>query len=284
MIMNIENMQHISIPSSSQFNIKHILECGQVFRFKKQPFGYIIYAGDKKMVVNCQEHSTIIYCNDVNFVKKYFDLARDYDKIKEQLSEFDFLKKPLERVYGIRILKQQPLEVLISFIISANNNIPRIKKTLEVICENWGDNMGDYYAFPTLKQLAKIPMEFFKQAGAGYRDKYLYQTIRMLNSGFDLHSLYNLPTEEARAELVKLKGVGRKVADCVLLFGFGKTDVFPADTWVVRAHSELYQTNLPADKVSIHFQKMFGQNSGIAQQYLYYERMIRKKGDNHDNN
>ncbi len=275
----------ILIKNTNEFNITHILECGQVFRFKKHDFGYIVYASDKKMEVICQKNSTKIFCDDIEFVKNYFDMSTNYANIKKKLMVHNFMQKPIKEVYGIRILKQLPLEMLISFIISANNNIPRIKKTLEKICEKYGTNMGDYYAFPTIQQLANIPIEFFKKAGAGYRDKYLYETIKMLSNGYNLGRLYNLKTEDARKELIKFKGVGRKVADCILLFGFGKTDVFPTDTWVVKVYKELYGKNLPANKVSEHFEKLFGENGGYAQQYLYYERMIRNKKEKiNDNN
>ena len=154
--MKKEFKHEILIKQSREFDIKHILECGQVFRFKKHDFGYIIYASDKKIVVNCQKDGTRIFCDDKEFAENYFDLHTNYANIKQKLLEHDFMKMPVEKVHGIRILKQLPLEMLISFIISANNNIPRIKKTLEKICEGYGKNMGDYYAFPTLEELAKV--------------------------------------------------------------------------------------------------------------------------------
>lgn len=270
----------IIIKENKDFNIKHIVECGQMFRYKKHENGYLVYAGDKQMVVNCHKGTSIIFCDDVNFAINYFDLHTNYDKIKQHLISYSFLKKPIQKVYGIRILRQQPLEMIISFIISANNNIPRIKKTIEQICENYGTNMGDYYAFPTLTQLATIPVEFFKSVGAGYRDKYLVETIKALSSGFDIERLYSLDAKSARNELTKLMGVGRKVADCILLFGYGKTDVFPTDTWITKVYNENFKKSLPPNNVSQEMQKIFGHYSGYAQQYLFYERMIRdKKGE-----
>lgn len=273
----IRNKNYILINNSLDFNIVHILECGQVFRYEKHELGYIIYASDKKIVVNCQKGNTKIFCDDLDFVEKYFDLHTNYANIKKKLKQYDFLVQPINKVYGLRILKQLPLEMIISFIISANNNIPRIKNTIKTICENYGTKIDDYYAFPTIKQLASIPIEFFRQAGAGYRDRYLYETIQTIYNGFDLNRLFDKSTLYARQELIKLKGVGRKVADCILLFGYGKTDVFPTDTWITKVYKELYGKEIPANKVSEHFANMFKESAGYAQQYLFYERMIRNK-------
>jgi N-glycosylase/DNA lyase len=182
------------------------------------------------------------------------------------------MKEAVKFGSGIRILRGNPLEMIISFIISQNNNIPRIKGIIEKICESYGTNMGDYYAFPTLQQLKTIPLEFFKSIGCGYRDKYLYQTIQMLNNDVCIEEVSNMTTSIAREELMKLLGVGRKVADCILLFGFRKTDVFPTDTWVVKCYNSIYQTNEKnAIKISEHFAKLFGDLAGFAQQYLFYK-------------
>jgi len=163
------------------------------------------------------------------------------------------------------------LEMIIEFIISQNNNIPRIKGIIEKICEDYGEKIDDYYAFPTLEKLKLIPLEYFKNIKCGYRDKYLYHTISMLTPDF-ISSIYNMNTDLARSELMKLKGVGRKVADCILLFGYSKTDVFPTDTWVVQAYKCLYgDDNLSASDISKKFVEMYGKLSGYAQQYLFYQ-------------
>ena len=173
---------------------------------------------------------------------------------------------------GIRILNSNPLEMLIEFIISQNNNIPRIKAIIERICESYGRNMGDYYAFPTLDQLKKIPLKFFTDIKCGYRDKYLYDTIQMLGDGDILNKIGMMSTDDARKELCRFKGIGRKVADCILLFGFHRTDVFPTDTWVIQAYNKIYGTNEKnATLISQKFVNMFGDLSGYAQQYLFYQ-------------
>lgn len=264
----------IEIKRSDDFNISEILECGQIFRFKKQDFGYILYYGSEKATIYCQE-DTIIYCKNPKSMQKYLDLERDYATIKEKLGEFELLRLAIPYGKGIRILRQDPLEMLISFIISANNNIPRIKGTIEKICEGYGEKHDDYYAFPSLESLKKIPVEFFRKCGCGYRSEYLVETIKMLDS-INLDSLYEKSLEEAREILMKFKGVGRKVADCILLFAYNKTAVFPTDTWIEKVYSENFGEELPAKKVSDKFANMFGDLSGFAQQYLFFERMNRK--------
>ena len=268
---------YIEVKDGEDFNIKHILECGQVFRFKPTEFGYKLYAGEQKADIICQKGTTKIFCKCPKFFENYFDLQTDYAKIKQDLKSDELVARGINYGSGIRILRQDPIETIISFIISANNNIPRIKTIIENICLHYGTKVDDYYTFPTLNQLSNIPLEFFKEIKCGYRDKYLYETIEMLNN-VDINSLYNLPTAELKKELLKLKGVGGKVADCILLFGFSKTDVFPTDTWIKKVYVEKTgDLKSSANKISEYFVNLYGKNSGFAQQYLFYEKMNRDK-------
>lgn len=267
---------YIEVIDGVDFNIKHILECGQVFRFKTTEFGYKLYAGEHKADIICQKGTTKIFCKYPKFFENYFDLKKDYAKIKSDLKSDELVKRGIDYGFGIRILKQDPIETIISFIISANNNIPRIKTIIENICLHYGTKVDDYYTFPTLEQLSKIPLEFFKEIKCGYRDKYLFETIKMLTKT-NIDNLYKLPTVELKKELLKLKGVGGKVADCILLFGFSRTDVFPTDTWIKKVYVERTgDLKSSANKISEYFVNIFGENSGFAQQYLFYEKMNRK--------
>ena len=151
----------IIIDEDKEFNIKDILECGQVFRYKKTSFGYVVYSLCHKAEVYVHKVGTKIVCDDVKYFEKYFDFCTDYAKIKSALSVYPILNNAIKSGEGIRILRQDPLEMIISFIISANNNIPRIKTIIEKICVSYGKNMGDYYAFPTLDEMRNIPLEFF---------------------------------------------------------------------------------------------------------------------------
>lgn len=265
----------IEIENSDDFNIMQTLSCGQVFRFKVEDFGFKLYFKGEKATIYCQKNTTKIYCSNPKLMQNYLDLQTDYAKIKADLGGFEILKPAIKFGSGIRILKQDPLEMLISFIISANNNIPRIKSTIEKICEGYGTKKEDYFAFPTLSQLKEIPLEFFRKCGCGYRSEYLVDTISKLEN-FNLDEIYNLDVVSARKKLMMLKGVGRKVADCVLLFGFSKTEVFPTDTWIEKVYKENYDKEMEAKKVSDFFSSLFGNLSGYAQQYLFYERMSRK--------
>ena len=270
----------IYITDLRDFNIQHILECGQVFRFKKVGFGYEVYSLYHKAVINCQK-SVKIECDDANYFVKYFDLQNNYGIIKHTLEQNSLLKEAIKYGYGIRILKQDPLETIISFIISANNNIPRIKNIIENICAHYGKNMGDYYAFPTLEELKLIPLDFFRKIGCGYRSEYLFETIKMIGESFDLEKVNTLSTVEAEKYLCTLKGVGPKVANCILLFGYGKTDVFPTDTWIKKVYAENFNgKSKNANVIKQFFIDMFGNLSGFAQQYLFYSKRERNlQGD-----
>lgn len=261
----------IFIPNSPDFDIKHILECGQVFRFKPRDFGYTIYTSGQKADVCCQKDGTKIICKNKKYFTKYLDLDTNYAIIKSELDKKN-LSNAIKYGAGIRILKQDLLETIISFIISANNNIPRIKNIIEKLCEGFGEKIDDYYAFPTLSQLSKIDIGFLKEIGCGYRAEYLIDTIKKL-SEMDIDKLYEMDTDSARAELLKLKGVGRKVADCILLFGLGKTDVFPTDTWIVQAYADEFgENNMSPSKISDFYKNRYGNLSGYAQQYMFYAK------------
>ena len=262
---------YIEVVDGTDFDVKQTLECGQVFRFKVRDFGYTVYASGQKADIYCHNGNTKIFTKNKKFFIKYFDFDKNYAKIKSSLEANPIMSDAIKYGSGIRILCSDPLEMIISFIISQNNNIPRIKGIIEKICEGYGDNMGDYYAFPTLSQLKQIPLEFFKSIKCGYRDKYLFESIAMLGDSVVIEEITNMSTIDARKELMKLKGVGRKVADCILLFGFGKTDVFPTDTWVVKCYNNLYNASESnAGKIADYFVSEFGELSGYAQQYLFY--------------
>lgn len=266
----------ITIFDTSDFNIEHILECGQVFRYKKLNNCYEVYTLNHKATIFSQKPITIC-CDDEKYFEKYFDLDRDYAKIKLALKKDGLLCKAIDFGYGIRILNQGKIEAIIGFMISANNNIPRIKQILENICREYGTNMGDYYAFPTLEQLSTIPLEFFTNIKCGYRDKYLYETIQMLKN-IDLDYLDTLSTDELKQQLMKLKGVGSKVADCIMLYGFHRTDVFPTDTWIKKVYVDFCKgsTNESEKVVRSYFVNRYRELSGYAQQYLFYNKRSSK--------
>ena len=272
------------------FNLKDIFECGQCFRWNKEEDES--YTGVfKNNVINVKiENESIIFdglCDgDIKeIVTRYFDLERDYKKIKSKLSKIDNnMKQSINYGEGIRILNQDLWETIISFIISANNNIPRIKGIIERISKKYGNKIiyknKEYYTFPTPKPLENVTIEEYRNLGLGFRDIRLFETTQMiLNKQVNIESLHNeKDTQKVREELLKLSGVGPKVADCILLFSTLKRfEVFPIDVWVRRVMNDLYIKNEDENKVSKKqilnlANKKYGNLAGIAQQYLFYWR------------
>lgn len=266
-----KHIDKIVINDLSEFSLDHIFECGQVFRYLKTANGYVIISKDQKCVLSKENDCAIIETSNIGYFENYFDLSNDYAQIKRKLAEDEFMREALGFGHGIRLLRQDPEEMLISFIISANNNIPRIRKTIEKLCDLKGTDCGGYMSFPTAFELRDSSEDFFRSIGAGYRASYLTETIEALNSWFDMESLAFLETDDARRQLMKLKGVGRKVADCIMLFGLHRTECFPTDTWIEKVHERIFgKSGKSAIRKSDELGKYFGDLSGYAQQYLFY--------------
>ncbi len=265
----------------------HIFECGQCFRWNKQIDGS--YTGVfKGNVLNVKkEDNKIVFkgiCKDniIKVVNEYFDFDTDYRNIKEKLSKVDeYLKESIEFGNGIRILNQDLWETIISFIISANNNIPRIKGIIERISKEYGNkiiwNNEEYYTFPTPNELGKATIEDLRKLGLGFRDKRVYETTKMiLNGEVKLQDfIEEKDTTNLREKLLLLPGVGAKVADCIMLFGLKRFEVFPIDVWVRRVMNELYIKNEDETKVNKkEIEKLaiekYANLAGLAQQYLFY--------------
>ena len=282
--------QIYKIKNMDSFELKDIFDCGQCFRWNEEDDGS--YTGVfKGNVLNVSKNDKEItfkgVCNGniKDVVEDYFDLKRDYEKIKEELSKIDEnMKTSIEYGKGIRILNQDLFETIISFIISANNNIPRIKGIIERLSKKYGDeiiwNGKKYYAFPTAKSLKDVSVKEYRDLGLGFRDIRLYETVKMILEGkVDLEELENNPnTTKVREKLLTLSGVGPKVADCILLFSdLKRFEVFPIDVWVRRVMNDLYIKNEDETKVNKKeieklAQEKFGNLAGLAQQYLFYWR------------
>lgn len=264
----------IILTQLEDFDIRHILECGQIFRFEKLNEGeYVVYSKDKKCTVTQNDSSAVIKSDDCEYFANYFDLARDYSQIKQKLKGKPFMDEAIEYGHGIRILNQDKWEMLISFIISANNHIPRIKGIISRLCESLGKNMGSYYAFPTPEAMASKDEDFYKALGAGYRAKYLAVTSKAVADGFDLDSISEMDGSMANKKLCSLMGVGSKVADCILLFGYHKQDVFPVDTWIKKVYKDVVGENEDNNKVIREkLISIYGEYSGYAQQYLFFNK------------
>ena len=281
----------IMIKGVKNFNIKQILECGQCFRWEKiSDTNYIIVAYRRVIEVVQNGDDVTIYNTNLNdfedIWREYFDLDRDYSKIKEELSKDELLSKSVDFGYGIRILNQEPFEILISFIVSARNSIPAIMKTIKKISERWGDELNykgnTYYAFPTPEQVKEATLDEIKETGASFRSKYILDTIARVNEAlenpdneelkiYDLDYIKSLDADECHLALQKFMGVGAKVADCIMLFSMAKHSAFPVDVWIKRAMIHFYLApDVSLNKIRVFGRDKFGELSGLAQQYLFY--------------
>ena len=282
--------QEFLLENYNSFNLRDIFECGQCFRWNIEEDGSYTGVFGRNVLNVKKQNNAILFkgiCEGdiIPTIIDYFDLERDYELIKSKLERVDNnMKESIKYGTGIRILNQDLWETIISFIISANNNIPRIKGIIERLSEKYGDkivyNGKEYFTFPTPKQLENVSVEEFRKLGLGFRDIRLYETTKMvLNKEVDIENLHNIKdTNIVRDELLKLSGVGPKVADCILLFSTLKRfDVFPIDVWVRRVMNDLYihkekEQDVSKKEILQIANEKFGDLEGIAQQYLFYWR------------
>ncbi|GIM28479.1 8-oxoguanine DNA glycosylase [Clostridium polyendosporum] len=308
--MDFEKVEYdnnkVILRNTRNFNIKQTFECGQCFRWEREKNGNYIGVAHNRVIELEQNGDDVIIHNTNeedfnNLWIDYFDLKRNYSKIKEELSEDELLKKSVEFGYGIRILKQQPFEILVSFIISARNSIPIISKTIKKISERWGTSIEykgrTYFSFPTVEQLHRADLEDIKGTGASFRSKYIYDTIQkvykcneLLNDiekdptkfifteenkpdilKYDLNMITDMNDDQCHLALQEFQGVGAKVADCIMLFSMRKYSAFPVDVWIKRAMQHFYLApDVSLNKIRIFARDKFGELAGFAQQYLFY--------------
>ena len=258
---------NVYITNYGGFALPHTLDCGQAVRWEEDENG--IWHGvafNKYLKLQKLSDGTVVLYNtskdDFEGIwRHYFDLDRDYNEIITAISEDETLKKASEYAHGIRVLNQEPWETLCSFIISQNNNIKRIKGIISRLCENFGESKDGYYTFPTAEKIAGLTLDDLSVLRSGFRAKYILDAANKVASGeVRLENLKNAPTDGARDELMKITGVGPKVADCVLLFGLEHADAFPKDVWIKRAMQVLFDGELP---------ECAKPYAGIAQQYIF---------------
>ena len=255
------------ISDMGDFDLPHTLDCGQAFRWEETDGRWHGAAFGRYLELEKLNDGTVVlYGTDENTFntvwRGYFDLDRDYSEVIAAISENEILKNAAEYAHGIRVLNQEPWETLCSFIISQNNNIKRIKGIINRLCENFGQDMGGWYTFPSAEKIAGLSLDELGVLRSGFRAKYILDAAKKVSGGeIDLEKLKTIPTDDARKELMKITGVGPKVADCVLLFSLGHTDAFPKDVWIKRAMEVLFGGELPQSAVPY---------AGIAQQYIFF--------------
>ncbi|MEE1330759.1 MAG: DNA-3-methyladenine glycosylase [Acutalibacteraceae bacterium] len=249
-------------------NLPNTLDCGQAFRWSLKDNGRWCGAAYGKYLELSKEPdgTVVLYNTDENdfesIWKYYFDLERDYKAINGILCKDETLKKAAAFSSGIRILNQEPWETLCSFIISQNNNIKRIKGIIQRLCENFGNDMGGWFSFPSPDKLAVLSEEDLAVLRSGFRAKYILDAARKVSSGeIDLEYLKGVSCDDSRNALMQIKGVGPKVADCVSLFSLCHIDAFPKDVWIKRAMQVLFKGELPENARPY---------AGIAQQYIFF--------------
>lgn len=280
----IEEEKRIIIDGVKDFHLDHTFDNGQCFRWEREADGsYTGVAFGRVANIDCSDNAIIL--NNVSeddfckIWKNYLDLDRDYDAIKKMLSaKDDAMEKAISYGSGMRILQQELWETMISFIISQNNNIPRIKKCVESLCTSFGSPLGiykgrNYFAFPSPEALSQLNAEELDTCRLGYRAKYIVDTARQIVSEDEkkLETLQEAAAEELYEYLLGLSGVGPKVANCIMLFGLRKYDSFPLDVWIKRVMNQIYHIEEGnVKKMKAYAVEHFGEYGGIAQQYLFY--------------
>ncbi len=283
-----EYNNNIVLTNVSDFNLENIFDCGQCFRWERQNDGSYIGVAFSRALKITQNADTVILHNTTrdDFDKiwfNYFDFNTNYDKIKQTLSDDSVLKSATEFGSGIRILNQELWECVVSFIISASNNIPRIKKIINTLCELYGDKidyMGKtYYSFPPPQKILLAGIDGLAQIKAGYRDKYIFSAAEFFNNEFTTSYFDGLDYDRSKKELLKINGIGNKVADCILLFSLSKRNSFPVDVWVKRVMEYFYfDEEQKIEDIQRFSKEKFGELGGYAQQYLFYYAREQKIG------
>lgn len=289
--MKVEAFEYeggIGFKDVKDFEVKHIFDCGQCFRWNENDDGS--YTGVAfKRAVRVYKKDNDVYISggkieDKDLWINYFDLERDYGEIKDELSKDEVLKDAIKYGDGIRVLNQEIFETLISYIISANNRIPMIKRSVENIAREYGEKVclegKEYYTFPDANTLSKCSVDEISSLGCGFRSEYIVEAAKRIAEGkINLQYIKTLNTDEAQIELMKLKGIGPKVSDCIMLFSMGKYDAFPVDVWVKRVMQYFYLApDVSLKKIREFGREKFKNKAGFAQEYLfYYARVFKGK-------
>lgn len=279
------------IIKTKEFNLKDTITSGQCFRWtEKEDNSYTIILNDRVINIRQNNNELIIKSSDNKNLKQkiidYFDLKRNYDDINKEICKKDKkMKKIIESCKGYKIMNQDSFEMCISYIISQNNNVKRISKTIENISKNYGQkvifNNEDYYLFPKYEDIKNISIDELRNYGVGFRDKYIRNFLDALKENPNLiNDINSLNTIDALKKLMIIKGIGLKVASCILLFGFRRLDVFPIDTWVKQTISTKYKIKNDTKTIEKFAKEKYGVYSALAIQYMFhYGRNVKKEND-----
>ena len=269
----------------NNFNLDSTITCGQIFRYEKHKDKYIVILKDRVISLKEEKDYIIIDSNKNDNLKEiiddYFDLNRDYDKIAETIIKND--KKIIDAINfskGLKIIHQDPFETLIAYIISQNNRVPSIANSLNLISKNYGEKVifegVEYYLFPDINKLSKLTVDDFRNCKVGFRDKYLYEIVQnIVNKKLDLNIIQTMNSEDSLKYLMSFKGIGMKVASCILLFAYQKLDVYPVDTWVKKFMEEDYNIE-GIENIRKFTGDTYSDYSGVAIQYMFNYKRNKK--------
>lgn len=267
------------IDVENELDLENTLTCGQIFRYQQEiDNSFTVVISDRVINLKYDNYKLYVKSNKLdnleNVIREYLDLDRDYKSIMDKIRVMDStLAKYLDNSLGLKMIKQDKLECIISYVISQNNSVRNIQMSLNMLSESYGEKVEflnkEYYLFPKLDRLVNLSLEDFRKCKVGFRDKYLVGIIESINNGsFDLNMIDILNTEEALQYLINFKGIGMKVASCILLFSYQRFDVYPVDTWVKKFMEDNY--NIVGEKnIRKYCKKTYGEYSGLAIQYMF---------------
>lgn len=268
----------IKIKLNNYFDIDSTITCGQIFRYEKlDDCSYDVILKDRVINIKIEDNNLVVesnnYDNLENIIIDYFDLNRNYDSINNILKKDKQIVELVNFNKGLKMIKFNPLECVISYVISQNNGVPQITNSLNLISKNYGEKIifknKEYYLFPNLDSLSKLTEQDFRNCKVGFRDKYLVSVIKNIkNNELDLNKIFEMNSIDALNYLQLNKGIGIKVASCILLFAYHKFDVYPIDTWVIKYMSENYNIN-DKKEIEIYFKNNFNEYSAIIIQYIF---------------
>lgn len=270
------------ISIKNDFDIDSTITCGQIFRYTKENNNYTIILKDRVISLTVDNQNINIESNNEDnleeVINDYFDLKRDYKKIEDDIIKMDKnIKQAILESHGLHMIHQDPFETIISYVISQNNRVPSIANSLNLIAQRYGKKIvfkdKEYYLFPSYQDLKAIKEEEYRECKVGFRDKYLLGIVESINNKtLDLDKIYDMTSDEALNYLMSFKGIGNKVASCILLFAYQKFDVYPIDTWVKKFMKDDY--NIEGLKEIKEFTvKTYKEYSGLAIQYMFnYKR------------
>lgn len=248
-----------------------LIDSAQCFSWTEADGAFYGCVGDDAVRIWAEDGGVFSDSANVAALRRYLDLDRNYSALADECARFPLAARAVKMYPGLRVLNQPPWDALLSFILSANNNVARIRVLVSKLCESLGERRGEIHAFPAPEILVNCPSARLRAIGVGYRDKYLIETARAVAGGFPLNELRDMPYSDAHALLVTLMGVGDKVADCVQLFGCGHTEAFPVDVWIARVCRAALNLNIENRRaLGRAARELLGKNAGLIQQFLFH--------------